>query len=324
MSTSQEVASLVGAGQEIASAVSTMVPESVLYGAYLIFMIFAAIILHAKRERTKAHIIMFSVSTIMFAMSTTLWTFDIINIVLPLHQMFSYTDTQAAVAKNFSNINETKYFLGSIIFTLEFIMGDAVIAWRACAIWNMNKRIILFFGTMLSLSLTLTCVYVGCVGVNDWDFLDRPASCQDMVTAAFFVSVASNLASTCMIGLKAWHLRKDMRASNKDGWSSAGKVVLLLVESGFIWLVIWLSQCFTYLPVFTPSSGTAAWIANNVLNSVGNQIVGLYPAIVIVLVHHQYTIWDTSNISLNGDVSPNVDNSLGDMQFMPQHTSMEP
>lgn len=62
---------------------------------------------------------MFSVSTLMFAMSTTLWTFDIINIVLPLHQMFSYTDTQAAVAKNFSNINETKYFLGSIIFTLE-------------------------------------------------------------------------------------------------------------------------------------------------------------------------------------------------------------
>lgn len=32
MSTSQEVASLVGAGQEIAEAVSAMVPESVLYG----------------------------------------------------------------------------------------------------------------------------------------------------------------------------------------------------------------------------------------------------------------------------------------------------
>lgn len=51
---------------------------------------------------------------------------------------------------------------------------------------------------------------------------------------------------------------------------------------------------------------------------------GLYPAIVIVLVHHKVTVWDVSNISNNGVVSPNVDSSLGDMQFMPQHTSTEP
>lgn len=62
---------------------------------------------------------MYAISALMFAMSTTLWTLDIIDIVLPLRQMFSYTDTQAAVAKNFSQLNQTKLFLGSIIFNLE-------------------------------------------------------------------------------------------------------------------------------------------------------------------------------------------------------------
>lgn len=73
----------------------------------------------AKRDRNNNHIIMFSISTLMFVMSTILFTFDIIDIVLPLHQMLSYTDTQAAVAKNFSELNQTNLFLGSIIFTLE-------------------------------------------------------------------------------------------------------------------------------------------------------------------------------------------------------------
>lgn len=62
---------------------------------------------------------MYAISALMFAMSTTLWTLDIIDIVLPLRQMFSYTDTQAAAAKNFSELNQTKLFLGSIIFNLE-------------------------------------------------------------------------------------------------------------------------------------------------------------------------------------------------------------
>ncbi|ETW76315.1 hypothetical protein HETIRDRAFT_118682 [Heterobasidion irregulare TC 32-1] len=75
------------------------------------------------------------------------------------------------------------------------------------------------------------------------------------------------------------------------------KVLVLLVESGVIYFALWVAQIFDFLPI--TSSSAAAGTASTILSSAGNQLVGLYPTIIVVLVHYQRSLWDSPEVTLN-------------------------
>lgn len=109
---------------------------------------------------------MFLTSVLMFLMSSTLWSLDIVNIILPMRQIFD--KTESGIEKSYSNLNQIRWFWQSFVFTLEvrtaalhytagvrkltrmrlleqFVVGDSVVTWRACSLWNYQKRIVLPF-----------------------------------------------------------------------------------------------------------------------------------------------------------------------------------
>jgi hypothetical protein len=87
--------------------------------------------------------------------------------------------------------------------------------------------------------------------------------------------------------------------------SRAERVLVLLVESGFVYCLFWFSQVILFFP-FTRAD-RAVW-AFEVLAPLGDQISGLYPTIIIVLVNVQHSLHDThvyetgtmSGYSMNG------------------------
>ncbi|EIM89807.1 uncharacterized protein STEHIDRAFT_137465 [Stereum hirsutum FP-91666 SS1] len=289
--------------RSLETEIVALVVETGLYGAFIVLLLYAAHILRRKQPRTWAHTAMFLTSVLMFLMSSTLWSLDIVNIILPMRQIFD--KTEAGIEKSYSNLNQIRWFWQSFVFTLEFVVGDSVVTWRACSLWNYQKRVVLPFVISLVACTVTAFVYVGCVADNDWNYLKRPASCQNMETASFYLSLAINGLATFAIAFKAWQFRKDIRNFNPGPgrsnerarrWTFSERIILLLIESGMIYLAIWLSKLYTYIR--SPSTGTLPGeFAVSVLNSMGNQVVGLYPTIIIVLVHQKRTLWDVSNIS---------------------------
>ncbi|KAJ6462444.1 hypothetical protein C8R45DRAFT_1178002 [Mycena sanguinolenta] len=85
--------------------------------------------------------------------------------------------------------------------------------------------------------------------------------------------------------------------SNGVNRESTEKILALFVESGFIYLLLWLTQMIVYFN-FTRAS---PWMyVEKILNPLGNQIAGLYPTLIIVIVNFQRTIWDSTSLATKG------------------------
>ena len=103
-------------------------------------------------------------------------------------------------------------------------MSDAIVLWRMCAVWE-NKRWIIAVAAMLVVTTVrlniANLVFVGtglcggCVTNEAWNTQD-----SDVLTtygrnsiglAAAFISLASNLSATLLVGLKALYVTAYVR-----------------------------------------------------------------------------------------------------------------
>ncbi|KAK7468629.1 hypothetical protein VKT23_003134 [Stygiomarasmius scandens] len=196
----------------------------------------------------------------------------------------------------------TRYFAQTVLFTAEIILGDAVVVWRACVLWDWNKILVSVAGFLLFSAFVLLTFFVGCIGHTGWHFANHESPiCDRSQLATYAVSVAVNAWATAWITYMAWKFYRfgadsGLPASKKG--SRGYRTLFLIVESGWIYLLIWLSKSFTYLPV-TGSPKFAAGI----LNSIGNQIAGLYPTILITVVHQQRVSWGSPDYSHNINIA---------------------
>lgn len=72
-------------------------------------------------------------------------------------------------------------------------------------------------------------------------------------------------------------------------------MLTLLVESGFLYVAFFSLQMMTYSPQY----GDYGWftVLVYVFRLIWNQGIGMYPTIIIVLVHFQQTVWDCAEVS---------------------------
>jgi hypothetical protein len=74
------------------------------------------------------------------------------------------------------------------------------------------------------------------------------------------------------------------------------KILILMVESGLIYLLIWATKSMGAFGTLKPSG---AQFTVSILNMIGNQIVGLYPTLLVVLVRMQQTTLNADMESYN-------------------------
>ena len=68
--------------------------------------------------------VMFLTAVLMFLMSSTLWSLDIVNIILPMRQIFN--KSQEGIVKSYSNLNQARWFWQSVVFTLEVDITEII------------------------------------------------------------------------------------------------------------------------------------------------------------------------------------------------------
>ncbi|KAJ6536100.1 hypothetical protein B0H19DRAFT_1182806 [Mycena capillaripes] len=153
-------------------------------------------------------------------------------------------------------------------------MGDTIVLWRTWMLCPDQKLLVfvpitLWFGGL--------CVY------------DAPTSLHlSMSTAA--LSAATNFFSTILISWKAWQRRASFNISTAgEPNSRASKIMSLIIESGFIYFVLWIIEVLNFYVKWKVPNLQAAHMTWS--------LCGIYPTLIIIAVHLDYTFWDCTSTS---------------------------
>ncbi|KAE9402378.1 hypothetical protein BT96DRAFT_991183 [Gymnopus androsaceus JB14] len=176
------------------------------------------------------------------------WSFanQIIALIVDIKTTFMISDSLETVLDTFI-ARDSKV---SIVDNLNLVVGDAIVAWRAWAIWS-ESRIAKFL---------LAILMMGNIGTNIADILldsiDTDSSAaipMDEISSIF--SLAVNLLSTMLIAFKVWRHRQTLKmvSVKKTKHTQVEKILLFLVESGVVYCAI---QClYVIIQIFATKLG---------------------------------------------------------------------
>ncbi|KAL0570730.1 hypothetical protein V5O48_006696 [Marasmius crinis-equi] len=106
--------------------------------------------------------------------------------------------------------------------------------------------------------------------------------------------MATNVSGTIIIGYKVWCYRQNVGAflGKCRQKTRAEKVLVLFLESGIVYSVLWVIQLAVVL-MDAPKSFSGK-VVQQIFTSASIQLVGIYPTLLIVLVYLQCSMWDPS------------------------------
>jgi len=149
---------------------------------------------------------------------------------------------------------------------------------------------------MLLMSFIFSVVDLTCLTGAGWSNQSAIASggavCAHAELMSWAFSFVTNATCTILIGYKAWHHRRSIKSLNVVGSPrrmSADKMLSILVESGFIYCLFWLSQLILFFDIDRRKPMIYVY---EVFSSMGDQISGMYPTLIIVIVNVHQTIWE--------------------------------
>uniref|UniRef100_D8QCK8 rRNA adenine N(6)-methyltransferase n=1 Tax=Schizophyllum commune (strain H4-8 / FGSC 9210) TaxID=578458 RepID=D8QCK8_SCHCM len=171
-------------------------------------------------------------------------------------------------------------------YRFNYFVSDAIVVWRAWVLWP-NSR--LAKGALcVCLAGSLVGVIVECVWTVEDLVEGEPAIRTLMMTVPL---LATNVVATALVGIQVWIYRRDIKGSfgPVTKTTRVEKVLLLLVESGLVYCLIWV----IYL-VINLTEGPNTLMAYGVISTAYHTIAGIYPTLIVLAVAMQRTSMHTT------------------------------
>lgn len=293
-------------GRFIMANVIPLIAEGMLWGAYIPLVIFVVCSLCSKGLRTeRSRMYMLLVTLAMFTLSTSLLSLDTYKFFFQVKRVFlQRTEEGETRSQKTSSVLPSfngAALAGITLFPIEFLIGDAVVIWRTWMLWQDNPRamVIPLFFWLSSFALTLGSL--GSISLADVragiDFEPTWGATYTLGLVSNICSLLANGSSTTMTAIKAWQHRKVIKESlgASTPATRVQRIMALLVESGFVYFIVFGIQMVSY----GETRYSILQILRNTWANLGNQILGLYPTTIIVLVDLQRTFWDAPELSLH-------------------------
>ncbi|KAF5353663.1 hypothetical protein D9758_008607 [Tetrapyrgos nigripes] len=296
--------------------------ESAFWGCYVLLFIMAVQIQCKNGLKSFHGRIIFGVTCLLFISSTSLWAMDLVlnreltDIALSIYDDPSASPEEWLVSVE-DKIGQVAHRTNSLLlprqllFVLNMVISDAVVIWRTYAIWNRRRAFISL--PVISLLAALGFAFVQ-LFVCDLELLKhgstttRICNMRMPMFITFILSLFTNFLSTSLIAVRAWFLRGFMRQSlgSNSPSTRAQRILGLLVESGLIYFFLMSAACFIgNISIIIPrvAIGSLSELAFTVSAFAGmiNQLMGIYPTSIIVLVSLGQTFtamstYHTSNV----------------------------
>ncbi|KIY62818.1 hypothetical protein CYLTODRAFT_494396 [Cylindrobasidium torrendii FP15055 ss-10] len=298
--------------------------ESMLWSAYVVLFTYALRVQIKKRPFSLPAMFILGTTIILFISSSAIWSINMSAFFIVFLGTFS-KNVDLDLASRYMALaqpTQAKFILPcEFLWLMNMLIADSVVIWRAWAIWKTSRK-----GRLLVLLPIVTLVVCFCFDVVTMDCLakDKRATaigsqlCEWAEPVAWASSLLTNVVSTVLIAIRAWsvtiagygspnvntHLayRQHRRYIRESAIKSKGtKVLILLVESGLVYCIFWAVQVIIF---FQPPADSALNYARLTLGGMNDQVSGIYPTIIIVLVSLQQSI---QNHTREGMISFHID-----------------
>ncbi|KAJ6481058.1 hypothetical protein C8R45DRAFT_780492, partial [Mycena sanguinolenta] len=181
------------------------------------------------------------------------------------------------------------------LFMFNMVVGDSVVIWRAWVLYPRARWVIALPCLMLLMSLIFSIITVFCLtgaGFSNQTALAAGGGvCDHAELISWAFSFVTNATCTILIAHKAWLHRKLTKSlgSIASARMSTNRILSVLVESGFIYCLFWLTQYILFVDV---SRNSPIIYLYELCAGMGDQISGMYPTLIIVIVNLHQSLWD--------------------------------
>ncbi|KAL0566803.1 hypothetical protein V5O48_015199 [Marasmius crinis-equi] len=286
-----------------------LLATAIPYGIYLVLVCFTIVILCRNGGNSRAKIVLLLAVLSMFAIST-FFVFAYACIFLEeIHMVFISGVTEPVANKiiayrmRFTVLS----LMQEVMFLIEVVIGDFVVVWRAWVLWSENRKIPLPSVLLLLCSAVSMLSFLGCFIHYDWPLI-VPPTCTALNVSTYVLSMATNVAGTAAIGYKAWVHRCFLKKYHfAAGNHRVLKALVLLMESGMVYTLLWVLQLINFVP--SVGDSYPGQLTQEVFTSISVQLVAIYPTMVIILVYLQRSMWDPSGSDLHADISVQIPTS---------------
>ncbi|KAI0311323.1 hypothetical protein OF83DRAFT_770099 [Amylostereum chailletii] len=323
--TFQNAITTVGdAGLSTKDALDILCIETPLWGMFSILIVLSTWIVVEGGCRTRSRCVMLIVTMIMYAASTIHWALRLrqtyglpralareINLISSSSESCLDAIINNATCELFIYTSSASHggplssCAPTILFTINMLLSDSIVLWRAWILWNENR-----FIQVLSVALLLTTFGLSVADISSAFpvFSGSVFEGTPVGLAVLSMSLATNIWATALVAHKAWSHRRELRkyVQGGSGRSQVEKVMALLVESGAIYCCIWIvlvafntiaTEENDLLKLNRPSTSHRQAFVTTLEKFIEGgmfQVIGIYPTVIIILVGLHRTHCDRS------------------------------
>ncbi|KAH9969508.1 hypothetical protein BC827DRAFT_3897 [Russula dissimulans] len=247
--------------------------ETFFFGVYSALFVFSIIILYRRSPSPTRHVMM-TLSVAMYVVSAAHWALSI-----ALAEAITIGRPARAIMLEFLIIYSP---------TINYILGDGIVLWRAWVLWN--RRLSLFIFPLVSMLCTLGTGVASAIYFYQGQ-VSKVNSHKTILSLHFewsiwFLTFGTNLWATGLIFVQAWQHRRFLRSLRiKETFrTSTEKALAFLVESGALYLVIWI--------IYISTSMTLDPNGMFFFHTAIAQLVGIYPTTIVIVVAMQLSAAD--------------------------------
>lgn len=245
---------------------------SLVYGIYATLAMESTYILVDRGLKgSRPRQAMLAATLVMFAGATALSGMDITGFVIQ-------TPTLGPAPYDPTRIFRRLAIAELPIERINFFFSDSIVVWRAWILWPGNAKVRAVLTTCLLASLAGSIVE-GTLGVRQYlhGSLVGTNALEGLIL--LLPLLATNICSTSLVACKAWHYRKSIRANIDSGnaRTKVEKVLILLVESGFLYCFVWMLYIMSIFNVFST-------LGEDLIQSLIPYVTAIYPTVIILFV----------------------------------------
>ncbi|KAL1695291.1 hypothetical protein GGG16DRAFT_121882 [Schizophyllum commune] len=183
--------------------------------------------------------------------------------------------------------------LSEASYHISYLLGDALVVWRAWVIWSESKLLLTNLVRALTAGLSVDLV----VDLKSW--LEDKALNAPMIIAMLL----TNAVATALVGVRVWTYRRDIAAAlgPVTFGSRVGGLLMLLLESGILYCAIWVT-----IFVLEVGVGSRTWSTNILVSGTLHLFATAYPTLVILLVTTQQHLTVKSMMANQSSFLPSI------------------
>ncbi|EIM84263.1 uncharacterized protein STEHIDRAFT_170004 [Stereum hirsutum FP-91666 SS1] len=275
--------------------VPAIIVESALFGVLSLVVLFSTTTLLQQSIAIRPRIFMMAATLVMYLASATHWILNCYTLMREIRGPEAWAALPVETVFRWSLITTIALFF-------SFWISDIVVMWRACVLWVWNRYVL---GTAVVFSVVPLILATIDAATSHPTTAHNTFQPNIFGLLALLLSLLSNIWATSLIGYKAWRHRKDIKSHLGSGGTAASAVrsiMALLVESGFLYCITW---ALFIISTALLNKGKTATVAHIIAGTVP-QLVGLYPAVIIVLVSLQKSHTERNFTQQNIEIRPRI------------------